>query len=273
MKFRNRIAFIPGGSSGIGLAIADKLYAGGANVVIFSRNKERLQNAVDRIEGNYPDASGRIEYRHLDVSVYEDVKQVMENAVRESGVPDILVNCAGRSYPGYFEDISYSQLDETMKVNFYGTWNAVSVLFPLMKERGGHIINVSSIAGFIGVFGFTDYAASKFGVIGFSEALRSEGKAHGIKVSVLCPADTDTPSFEVENRTKPPETKAVSEAADLFQPEEIAEVLCRKIDSKTFLIIPGFMPKLTYHLKRLFPGLVELIMDRIIRKVQKSSPN
>ncbi len=268
MRFNDKTAYIPGGSSGIGLAIAKKLYSGGADVVIFSRNEDRLVKATNHIKDGV-DEGGKIEYRQLDVSSFEDVKKVMEETVTKVGVPDILVNCAGRSYPGYFEDISYEQLDETMKINFYGVWNASAVLFPKMKSKGGHIINVSSMAGFIGVFGFTDYAASKFAVIGFSEALRSEGKKFGLKVSVLCPADTDTPAFEIENKNKPPETKAVSEAANLFTPEEIADALCKKIGSNTFLIIPGFMPKLTYHLKRLAPGLVEFIMDRIIRGVQK----
>ena len=77
--------------------------------------------------------------------------------------------------------IPYAQLDETMKINFYGIWNTISILAPYMKELGGYIVNVSSIAGFIGVFGFTDYSASKFAIIGFSEALQSELRPHGIQ--------------------------------------------------------------------------------------------
>ncbi|MBU2511419.1 SDR family oxidoreductase [bacterium] len=270
MDFNGKIAFITGGSSGIGLAIARQLFTQGANVFIFSRNDARLVNAVKEIRRFNQHKTGRIDSRVLDVSQHELVTRVMDEAVETFGVPDILINCAGRSYPHYFEEISYQQFDETIKINLYGIWNVTAALFPRMKAKGGHIINVSSLAGFIGVFGFTDYSASKFGIIGFSESLRSEGKRYGIKVSVLCPADTDTPSFEIENRTKPPETMAVSETADLFQPEEIAEALCKKIGSNSFLIIPGLMPKVTYYLKRLFPGIVEMIMDRVIRKVQNN---
>ena len=100
-----------------------------------------------------------------------------------------------------------------MKINLYGARNAIAALLPHMRNQGGHIVNVSSIAGLIGVFGYTDYCASKFGLIGFSEALRSELDSQGIMVSVLCPPDTDTPGLAEENLTKPPETLAVSESA------------------------------------------------------------
>ncbi len=228
MDFKGKIAFVPGGSSGIGLAIARQLYTLGADVIIFSRDEGRLVNAVKEIRSLNRHKTSRVDFRALDVSRHEAVSKVMDEAVETFGKPDILINCAGRSYPGYFEDISYQQFDETMKINLYGIWNVTAILFPHMKEKGGHIINVSSLAGFVGVFGFTDYSASKFGIMGFSESLRSEGKQYGIKVSVLCPADTDTPSFAVENSTKPPETKAVSEAANLYEPAEIADALCKK---------------------------------------------
>ena len=239
--------------------------------MIFSRNNERLTSALVEIEKFRRHDITRVEFRQLDVSENDQVNSVIKEAVAAFGVPDILINCAGRSYPHYFQEITYEQFDETMKINLYGIWNVVSALFPEMKQKGGHIINVSSVAGYIGVFGFTDYSASKFGIIGFSEALRSESKRYGIKVSVLCPADTETPAFEVENLTKPPETAAVSGAGDLFQPEQIAQAVLAKLGTNTFLIIPGFMPKVTYYLKRFFPGLVEFVTDSIVKKVQKQS--
>jgi len=139
----------------------------------------------------------------------------------------------------------------------------------LMKTQGGYIVNVSSIAGIIGVFGLTDYCASKFAIIGFSEALRSELMPHNIMVSVLCPPDTDTPALEVENRTKPIETHAISENAGLMQPEEVAKALVKGIQKKQSLIIPGIEGKFSCLVKRLAPNLVEWVMDRSIRRVQK----
>ncbi len=177
-------------------------------------------------------------------------------------------NNNGRVYPRKFADVSYQQFDETMRVNMYGIWNTCAALVPHMKEHGGAIVNISSIAGFVGVFGFTDYSASKFAVIGFSEALKSELKQFGITVQVLCPPDTDTPGFEVENRTKPEETKAVSAAAKVLSADDVAGDLIRHIRKGTFVIIPGLDGKIVFIAKRLFPRLVEYIMDRDIRKVR-----
>jgi short-subunit dehydrogenase len=268
-SFKSQTVFIVGGSSGIGLATAKLFARSGAHIAIFARRRDQLEHACREITGQALSPEQRIDWHQLDVSIKSDVDQVMSAAVDHQGVPDILINSAGRSYPHRFSDISYAQLDETMKINFYGIWNATGFLVPLMKAKGGHIVNVSSIAGFVGVYGFTDYCASKFAIMGFSEALRSELKPWGIRVSVLCPPDTDTPGFEVENRTKPEETKAISAQAKLMQPDAVARALIKGIQKNKTVIIPGFDGKMTFWAKRLFPSLVEFIMDRIIRKVQK----
>ncbi len=260
--------FITGGSSGIGLSAAKQLAALGANTIIFSRNQTRLEKAVREISNTKKDDNILVEYMPLDVSDNEMTADVMEKAVNKIGAPDVLINCAGRSYPNHFENITYEQFDDTMKINLFSIRNTIAALFPHMKKKGGHIINVSSIAGFIGVFGFTDYSASKFGIIGFSEALRSEFKKFGILVSVLCPPDTDTPGFETENLTKPDETRAVSETGGLLHPDYVAKVMIKGIGKKRFMIIPGFMGKATYIVKRLFPGIIEAIMNWDIKKVQ-----
>ena len=166
-------------------------------------------------------------------------------------------------------DITYEMFDETMKMNTYGVWNTVSALVPHMKEKGGCIASVSSITGFLGVFGYSDYTASKFAVTGLSEALRSELKPFGITVSVLCPPDTQTPGFDVENLTKPEETKVLSESAKVMTSDAVAKGFIKGIKKGKFMIIPGFDGKLTYLAKRLVPGIVEMVMNSTVRKVQK----
>ena len=269
--FTDKNVYITGGSSGIGLSTANLLAASGANVLIFARTKERLEAAVGGIERHRASTTQRISSMQLDVSDNKKVRAVMAEAVKQFGPPDLLINCAGRAYPHYFEDISYEQFDETMKTNLYGIWNTTAALVPVMKQRGGHIVNVSSMAGFVGVFGYTDYSASKFGIIGFSEALRSELRGHGIAVSVLCPPDTDTPGFATENTTKPEETREISKSAKVLPADEVARQLIKGIKKDTFIIIPGFDGKLTWRIKRLFPWLVDFVMNSQIRKVQKKS--
>lgn len=268
--FKDKLVYITGGSSGIGLALAELMAEKGANVIIFARRQQVLDTALKEVCAHGSAAGQKHACLSLDVANREEVKSVLARAVAGYGVPDVLVNCAGRAIPHYFEDISYEQFDETQKVDLYGTWNTTSVLVPLMKERGGYIVNVSSIVGFIGIFGYTDYAAAKFGVLGFSEALRSELKRYNITVSVLCPPDTDTPGFAEENKTKPLETKAISASASLMKPADVAGALLKGMAKKEFIIIPNADGRFTYIMKRLLPGLVESVTDAQAKKVQQS---
>jgi 3-dehydrosphinganine reductase len=269
-NFVGKMVYITGGSAGIGLSTAKLLAASGADIIIFARTGEKLVTALHEIEKQRITPAQRFAYRQLDAADHTMVNTVLTEAVQDFGAPDLLINCAGRALPHYFEDITYAQFDESMKINLYSIWNTVSVLVPSMKRRGGGaIVNVSSMCGFMGVFGYTDYCASKFGIIGLSEALKQELQSQNITVAVLCPPDTDTPGFAIENVSKPLETKALSAGAKIMQPDEVARELIEGIRRGTFMIIPGTDGKLTYFMKRHFPALVELIMRRGIRKAQK----
>ena len=265
--FSGRIVYLIGGSSGIGLAAAEQLAARGAHVMIFARNRDRLESARRDIKERARDTGQRVSCAAMDVSDAAQARAVLSAALAEFGVPDVLINAAGRAYPRRFEDVSLAQFRETLEVNLHGIWHAVQVLTPPMKAKGGLIVNVSSMAGLIGVFGYTDYSASKFAVIGLSEALRSELKPHRLRVLVLCPPDTDTPGFQVENKTKPAETRAVS-GQPAMRPDEVAGVLIRGMEKERFIILPGLGNRIVYLVKRLWPGLVFRFMDRAIHKVQ-----
>jgi len=272
MKFKDytgKIAFITGGSSGIGLACAEMLAARGADIVIFARGPEQLEKALKDIELNRISEKQRFLAVQLDVSQRAQAENLLGKTVVDFGGPDILINSAGISYPQKFEDILYAKFDEIVRINLNGTWNTVSILLPYMKERGGAIINVSSVAGYIGIFGMTAYSASKYAVIGFSEALRSELKRFNITVSVLCPPDVDTPMLERADKIKPEETKAISATARVMKAEEVAKAVIDAMAKGGFLILPGSNVRFTYIMKRLFPWLVESITDNQISKFRK----
>ncbi len=268
--FEGKTVYIVGGSSGIGLSAATLLAGYGSNVFIFARGKERLEDALAKIDNSKKSGVQRSGFKQLDVTDHDQVNKVMNEAVEEFGAPDILINSQGRAYPNYFEKITYKQFDETMKVHIYGDWNTVTALLPHMKERGGYVVNVTSVLGFMGAFGYSDYCPSKYAIIGFSEVLRSELKRYGIGVSILCPPDTDTPGFKVENLTKPPETVAVSEGGGLMQPDEVAAALVQGIKKGKFFIGPGSV-RVLWLAKRLVPWLVDLYMDHQVKKVRKDS--
>jgi 3-dehydrosphinganine reductase len=270
-EFDGAQVYVVGGSLGIGLAVAQRVAALGADVTIFARRREPLEQAAEAVRAACRRPGQYVAWRQLDVADHDQVGATMQALVAERGAPEVLLNCAGRAYPRRFEDVTYAQFTETMLVNLHGCWNTVQALLPHMKAKGrGYIVNTSSVAGLIGVFGYTDYCASKFALVGFSEALRGELKPHGITVSVLCPPDTDTPGFKTENLTKPEETRAISATTKVLSAEAVADELLRGMARGTFLIIPGLDSRLSALAKRLAPGVVYWVMDRAVAKVGSS---
>lgn len=189
-SFKNKNIYIFGGSSGIGLSTAKRFVVMGSRIFISARDETRLQNAAKKIGEQCHVKIGSIFRQSVDITDPDLVDSVIRETVEKHGAPDILINCAGRATPDYFEYITHDQFRETMTINLFGTRNTIFSALPYMKEKGGAIVNTSSVEDFLGVFGYTDYAASKFAVIGFSDSLRSELRKYRINVSVLCPPDT-----------------------------------------------------------------------------------
>jgi 3-dehydrosphinganine reductase len=262
-------AYITGGSSGIGLAIARELMSRGATVVLIARNRERLESARKGLQSFISKEHQAVHLVPVDVSKMDQVRDALSKTAETYGAPDILVNSAGIAYCNYFERIPYEKFMDIININLVGMWNSIAILEPFMKNRGGNIVNISSGAGIIGAFGYTAYSASKFGVIGLSEALRGELKRYGIIVSVLCPPDTDTPQLVEDNRTKPAETKALSSVSRPSTPETVAKACIRGMEKGKFMIIPGFSGRMIYLVKRLFPSPVNWMIDIIIKRAQR----
>ncbi len=268
-SFKNRLVYITGGSSGIGYAAAEAFLKEGASVLLIARDQGKLEKAGKSLLISTGRDSDSIATASVDISEFKRVTEVLEDRMNSIGIPDILINGAGMAYPDYFDRIPHEIFVKTININLIGTWNVISVVVPRMKERGGHLVNISSVAGYVGTFGYAAYSASKFGIIGFSEVLKGELKPYSIDVSVLCPPDTDTPQLKEEDRTKPPETRAISGNVKIMQPGEVAAYLLKGIRRRKFMILPGFMNKITYIIKRMAPWLVFMIMDGDIKRVQK----
>lgn len=268
--FNNKLIYITGGSGGIGFAVAKEFLVEGASVLLIARDEQKLKTVKNRlIEELSLIEQQRIHICSADISDYKKVTSILKIKMETVGVPDVLINGAGIAYPNYFDRIPHDIFVKTININLIGTWNVISAIVPLMKERGGYLVNISSMAGYVGVFGYAAYSASKFGIIGYSEVLKGELKPYGIDVSVLCPPDTDTPQLAEEEVTKPKETRAISGNVKIMRPEAVAKNLLKGIRKKRFMILPGFMNKLSFLMKRLFPWLVFMIMDSDIKKVQK----
>ena len=268
-SYQGKTVYITGGSSGIGLAAAKQFAGAGANVAIFSRHQTKLDAALPAIQAAKATDGQKFLAVPLDVGIHADVDAKMTATARSFGVPDVLINCAGGVWCNYFEQTPYEAYEAEMRTNFFGVRNMVAALLPFMKEKGGNIVNVSSTLGFIGAFGYAAYAPSKFAIVGFSEVIRGEFKRYGIKVSVLCPPDTDTPQLAEENLTKPPETRAINGNAGLLQPEQVAAAMIKGMERNRFMIVPGFMNRVSWLAKRWIPGFLFSFMDSDASKAQK----
>lgn len=253
--YKGKKVLIAGGSEGIGLAFAELLSQYDAELVILSRNIEKLKLAQQRASGSQIIA--------CDVTDAAATEKAVNNAIQMLGGLDMVINSAGFARPGYFHELSNQDLRDMMELNYFGSVNVLKPLVPFfMKQRKGWILNTSSIAGFIGLFGYTGYCASKFAVIGFSEALRHELKPFGIRVSVLCPPNTRTPGLVSENKMKPQEVLATEEKVKPVDPEQVAFSTLKQWQKGKDIIVPTFDGTMAYSLKRHLPWVIDSIVKR-----------
>jgi 3-dehydrosphinganine reductase len=242
--WRGRHALVTGGSSGIGLATAELLARRGADVTIVARSVDRLEAACEAVALSRSDVSQTVRWVAADVSAPEGAASAVAKATEDGARPiDVLVNCAGVIVPGYFESMPVEAFEECMD-SWRGCVHMSRAVAPSMIERrGGHIVNVSSVAGFMGIFGYTAYSSAKYAVMGFSEALRSEMRPHGVLVSVVCPPDTDTPGLQFEKGLRPAETDKVAGNIAPVAPSVVAEAIVRGVERGRYLIVPGALSK------------------------------
>jgi 3-oxoacyl-[acyl-carrier protein] reductase len=185
-----RVAYITGGSRGIGLAIARGLVAEGAMVTVTGRDEAHLSRARAEIEGAGP---GAVEALRADVRRYADVERSIGATVSRFGGLDILVNNAGVGRFADLADMTPEQWTEVIDTNLTGVFNACHAAIPHLRRRGGgFIVNISSLAGKNAFTGGTAYCASKSGLNALSEALMQEVRYDNIRVSYVMPGSVAT---------------------------------------------------------------------------------
>lgn len=262
---------IPGGSKGIGLETAKLIAQGGGSLLLIGRTQAGLETAERELDARMA-ADAFLETRSCDVTDFEALQPILEDFVGRRGTPDYLLNMVGFAYPQYLEHLKPDDFRAAMDGNYLGQLYPTLILLPHFLEAGrGHIAYVFSVMGYMGIIGYAAYAPAKFALVGLAEVLRHELKPRGIHVSVLFPPDTDTPGFEIENRTKPHETAAISSSAKLMQPSDVARIFIQGLLRNRFLIHAG-ESRLIWHLNRLAPGLLRWFTDRQLRQIRRCMP-
>ena len=263
--YANKSVLITGGSSGIGLALSTLLVGTCRSLTILSRQKERLAEASDQLQQLPGSHATQISTLHADITKRDEISLVLDDYLREYGNPDIVINCAGAAHPGTFTSLDPEIFDWLMNVNYFGTVNVLKSLVPGMKSRkSGIIVNISSIAGFLGIYGYTAYSASKFAITGFSDALRSELKPYRIQLSIVFPPDTKTPQLDYEDQFKPYITQQLSSTANLMSAENVAKEILKKVAKRKYMILPGSEGKLLFTAKNLLGKSLYPIMDLLV---------
>ncbi|XP_069469791.1 3-ketodihydrosphingosine reductase isoform X1 [Ambystoma mexicanum] len=229
LKLAGAHVVVTGGSSGIGKCIAMECFKQGAFITLVARDENKLLQAKKEIEKCAINDKQVALCISVDVAKdYGQVESVMKQAQEKLGPVDMLINCAGMAIAGNFETVPINDFVRLMEVNYLGSVYPSRAVIGTMKERRmGRIVFVSSQAGQIGLFGYTAYSPTKFALRGLAEALQMEVKPYNIYITVAYPPDTDTPGFAEENKTKPLETRLISETSSVCQAEQVARVIVK----------------------------------------------
>lgn len=271
--FASRCVLITGASSGIGKALAEGLIGRGAHLALLARDAGKLED-IRRALAARAAPSQRILAFSCDVREPADVHRTLEEAAATVAPPHVLINSAGILREGPFRDLSLDTFREIMDTNFFGALHCIQAALPFLREQGGgHIVNVSSMGGMMGVFGYSAYCASKHALNGLSHVLRAELAPEGIHVHLVCPPETDTPMVEALNRYRSLENRTLVTTLPVLTAEAVARAILRGIERGRYEIVPGRASRAAVRLDRLLPSLGRTISDLRIRSIRrKASP-
>jgi len=266
MNYKDKRVVITGGSSGIGLALAQELSARGAHVAILARDPDRLKQALTKIQAV---GAGNHAAIPLDVTDSKAVQTISAEIMQKSGVPDILINAAGAAHPGYVQELDLQIYHWMMDVNYFGTVYTTKAFLPgMIARRSGSIVNIGSLVSVLGIIGYTAYGASKFALRGFSDALRMEVKPYGIQVAIAFPPDTNTPQLAYENQYKPAELKKILNIVKMqpIEPDVVARAILKGLDQNKYVIFPDFGTSFLYRAISILNNGIYPILDWLLKK-------
>jgi 3-oxoacyl-[acyl-carrier protein] reductase len=245
-------ALITGAAGGLGLAIATRLARDGAKVALLDKNAEALLKIDRKLLG------AEEEPLHLPCDLRDDdcIAGAVERLITEWGGVDILVNNAGVAYYGRSHEMSKDEWQEILEVNLIRSIELTRLLLPqLLAQPESHIVNVASMYGYFVTNRSTAYHLTKFGLIGFSEALRAEYARTNLGVTALCPGFVKTGLFrsmscEGDRDRSPPSWICTSA-------EKVASQAVRSITRNRRLVKTGWLAHVTYLVRRVMPGLFD----------------
>ena len=266
--FAGKTAFVTGGASGIGLSMGYAFAEAGMRVMLADIEAKPLEQAVAAFKGNLPEVRGLV----CDVRDYAAVERAAQMTLEAFGKVHVVCNNAGVSGASGAENISLQDWRWVIDINLMGVVHGVKAFLPLLKMHGegGHIVNTASMAGFLPGTGFGAYTATKFAVVGISEALATELEPQGIGVSVLCPGWVATLITESRRNwpkdygAPPPSGPKAEQFAALVRngmtPSEVAALVLKAVQNNELYIFthPHMRPPLEKRVDRFLAAYREL---------------
>jgi NAD(P)-dependent dehydrogenase (short-subunit alcohol dehydrogenase family) len=272
-----KVAFVTGGASGIGAALATKLVDKGAEVWIADRQLGPAEELAQRLNS----VGGKAHAIELDVRSYPSFERAVAEAVQQSGRIDYLFNNAGVGVGGEVDSYTLDDWNDVFDVNLRGVVHGIQAAYPIMiRQRSGHIVNTASMAGLITTVSQASYAATKHAVVALSKTLRLEAERHGVQVSVLCPGVIRTPIITggVYGRNDGVSDEDLLKSAETLRPmapEKFAERALRAVFRGDAIIVVPAWWKALWYLERLSPALsmraVKMTMLKRLREVHTTA--
>ncbi|MDT5347738.1 MAG: hypothetical protein QOH91_1025 [Mycobacterium sp.] len=272
-RVSGKIAFVTGGASGIGAALATKLADGGAEVWIADRQVDLAQELAQRLSSG----GAKAHAIELDVRSYSSFEHAVAEAEQQSGRIDYLFNNAGIGIGGEVDSYTLDDWNDVFDVNLRGVVHGIQAVYPIMiRQRSGHIVNTASLAGLVAAPASASYTATKHAVVGISKVLRVEAARHGVQVSVLCPGAIRTPilTFGKYGRYNGVSDEQMLKFWEPFRPmapEKFAERALRAVlRGDAIIVLPAWWKALWY-LDRLSPALSMRAAKLSLKRIREMS--
>lgn len=258
MNFKDKVVLITGASSGIGRESAIEFAKLGANIVLISRTKEKLEQVADELKKfNVTTLTCQ-----CDVSDKQQVKEMSKTVLEKFNSVDILVNNAGFAIYGSVSELSIDEIESQMETNYFGMVYLTKNFLPSMLEKkSGHIVNVASVAASFGLPGIASYCASKFAMLGFSEGLKHELKNSGVGITVVSPIMVRTNFFEHPSFEKMPKFSPTS-----LSSKTVAKAILKAANSPRLEIIVPSVVRGAVWMKNTFPYFINPILGKSFKK-------
>lgn len=264
-RFKEKVVIVTGASSGIGKELAIKFAMEGARVVLSARREEKLKEISEGINK----MGGKSIFVKSDVSEREDVKKLYQRALEEFSRVDILVNNAGVGLYGEVEKLDDDSLLKIFRTNVFGPLYCIQEAIPIMKRQGGgHIVNISSVAGRRAMPGVAGYAMTKFALHALSESLRIELLPYNIKVTVISPGliKTDFPDHAMRAQGTP---AMFSKESRNMTAERCAEIILDAIYKKKREQVITAGGKFIVFMNKFFPSITDWLVAKVAPRLRE----